>query len=255
MSPFFLLSKTIWLLLAPSHLVLELMVAAGVLLFLGRVDLGRAAAVAGALLYLLFGVLPVGSWLARPLENAYPRPPWPAHVDGVLVLGGGFNTAALLSRGAPGANPEETRLISGFEVARRHPEAKLVFSGGWGDYSDSKAARYAFDQMGLDPARLVVEDRSHDTLENLVYSKQIVRPRPGQVWLLATSAIHMPRAVQAARIAGWQVIPWATDYATSSHGGGTSLFGSPGLNLFLTDQAVHEWLGLLGYKLRRAPKG
>ena len=253
MSPFFILSKAIWLVLAPSHLIFWVLLGAAVLLLFGRRRPGTVAAAAGAALYLLFGVLPAGAWLARPLENAYPRLPWPAHVDGVVVLGGGFNTAALLSRGAPGANPVETRLISGFEVARRYPSAKLVFSGGWGPNSDAKAARYAFDQMGLDPSRLVLEDRSRDTLENLVFSKRIAQPRPGETWLLATSAIHMPRAVQAARLAGWKVVPWATDYATAAHGGGPSLFGSPGLNLFLADQAAHEWLGLVGYKLRKAP--
>ena len=255
MSPFFVVSKTIWLLLAPSHLVFEFLVAAAVLLMLGRTRLGRMAALAGVLLYLLFGVLPAGAWLARPLENAYPRPPWPAHVDGVLVLGGGFNTAALLSRDAPGANPAETRLISGYEVARRYPNAKVVFSGGWGEFSDAKAARYAFAQMGLEPSRLVLEDRSRDTLENLVYSRRLIGPRPGEVWLMATSAIHMPRAMQASRLAGWKVTPWATDYATAAQGGGLSVFGNPGLNLFLADQAAHEWLGLLGYRLRRPARG
>ena len=248
---FFVVSKAVWLLLAPSHLIFECLGAAVVLWAFGRRREGQIAALAASGLYLVLGVLPMGSWMAAPLENRFPRGPWPAHIDGVLTLGGGLNTAVLRSRGAPGATPVEGRLVSTMEVARRYAAAKVVFSGGWGTDSDSIAARYIFGQMGLDPHRLVIEDRSRDTLENLIYSSQLVRPHPGEVWLLATSAVHMPRAMLAAQRVGWNVLPWPTDYMTSRGGGQGAWSVSPGLKLMMADEAAHEWLGLLAYRMRR----
>ena len=237
--------------LAPSHLVLWLIILTAGLLAARRERAGRRLAVLTAVVLVLFGVLPVGKWLARPLENQYPRAPLPAHIDGVLTLGGGLDTPLLLSRQAPAAARAEARLVSTFELARLHPEARIVFSGGSGQFPDAVAARYAFDQMGLDPGRLVLEGRSRDTFENFVFSQRLAQPRPGETWVLATSAIQMPRAMAVARRLGWPMLPWATDYLTARQGAWWDL--TDGLNipghLELADAATHEWIGLIAYQL------
>ena len=54
-------------------------------------------------------------------------------------------------------------------------------------------------------ARITTEDRSRNTDENVRFSKRLVDPKPGETWLLVTSAYHMPRAVGAVprqRLAG-----------------------------------------------------
>ena len=98
---FFVVSKMAWLLLAPSHLIFECLAAAVLLWAFGLRRAGQIAGLAASALYLALGVLPLGSWLAAPLENRFARGPWPTHVDGILTLGGGLNTAVLMSRGAP----------------------------------------------------------------------------------------------------------------------------------------------------------
>jgi uncharacterized SAM-binding protein YcdF (DUF218 family) len=242
---FFPVSKVFEFLIAPSHVLLWLVLAAPGALLLGRARLARALGVAAAALFVLIGAAPLGSVLARPLEDRYPRRPLPAHIDGVVTLGAGLNTLVLAERGAPGTAPGVDRLVSTYELARRHAEARIVFSGGWGRYSDSIAARDDFLRMGLDPARLVLEGRSRNTYENLEFTRAIVRPRPGEAWVLATSAIQLPRAMNVARKLGWEMIPWPTDYRTArtwSEG-----WFEIGDNLRLTDEAVHEWLGLVAY--------
>jgi uncharacterized SAM-binding protein YcdF (DUF218 family) len=257
---FFVLDKLVSLLLAPGRLLLWLSLATAIALVLGRVRTGRVLALAAAVIFALCGVLPLGDWLARPLENQYPRPATPpARVDGILTLGGGLGTGILTARGAPADAESETRLVSTFELARRYPKARVVFSGGWGADPDATAAAYIFAQMGLDPARLTLESRSRDTYENLLFSQRLARPKPGEVWVLATSALQMPRAMAVARRLGWALIPWPTDYTTAPHPGLKPLADYLGVagNLGRSEQALHEWVGLLAYRLggfaRRAP--
>ena len=97
-------------------------------------------------------------------------------------------------------------------------------------------------------SRLVLEDKSRNTEENAVFTKRLVDPKPGERWLLVTSAWHMPRSVGAFRRAGWEVLPWPVDYRSGASYGETLENSLPD-KLGNLDGAVHEWLGMLGYRL------
>ena len=107
---FFAASKLLWYAVEPSHLLVWIALAAA--LFRNRV---LAATVALSLVLLL--TVPVGNWALRPLENLYPRPDWPAHIDGILVLGEGLSGEVLASRGAPGVGQDGGTLLAA--VARK----------------------------------------------------------------------------------------------------------------------------------------
>ncbi len=247
---FFVLSKLFWILAQPSHWLGFLVLATVIALVLRWNRAARFCAVAAAL------VLVAAAFLAVPLvrnwEDRYPRPPLPPHVDGILVLGSGFDTALFRARGAPASNEGIWRLEAGFAVARRYPGARLVFSGGSGalggaPFSEAETARIILNEMGQDPKQLILEDRSRNTYENILFSKAIVKPKPGEVWLLATAAMHMPRAMAIARKLDWPMTPWPSDYLTAPSGGGDLL--SVTGNLSYIDYVVHEWIGMLAYKL------
>ena len=113
--------------------------------------------------------------------------------------------------------------------------------------SEAETARYVFTELGEDPKQLTLESRSRNTYENILFSKALVKPRPGEVWLLATSAMHMPRAMAVARKLNWPMLPWPSDYITAPSGGG-GLVNVDG-NLGLIDYVVHEWTGLFAYRI------
>jgi uncharacterized SAM-binding protein YcdF (DUF218 family) len=250
---FFALSKVFWLLAAPSHWLSLFVLASLLCLLLRRVRAAGIFAGLAALVLILAGTPLLNGPMIRALEDRYPHPAWPAHVDGVLVLGSGENADILHRRGAPSANEGAYRLIAAMAVAHRYPQAKVVFTGGSAvligvQNAESETAQYVLTEMGLDPSRLLLEPRSRNTYENILFSKQLAKPAPGQIWLLDTSAIHMPRAIAVARRLGWDMVPWPSDYITAPGGTGTDLFDIGG-NLGLTDYAVHEWIGMLAYRL------
>jgi uncharacterized SAM-binding protein YcdF (DUF218 family) len=248
---FFIASKLFWLVFAPSHFLALLTIATAILLNTRFDYVGRKLAVAAAVLFVVLGILPTGAWLAQPLEDRFTRPAWPSHVDGILVLGGGLDTQILEARRAPATERSEARLVSAYELARRYPNARVVFSGGSGRIGgvggvEAQAAKYIFGQMGLDPRRLTLEGRSRNTWENILFSKKLVKPRPGDVWVLATSALQMPRAKYVAERLHWKMIAWPTDYETARKQAHD--FTDIPANLRLADAAFHEWIGLLAYR-------
>jgi uncharacterized SAM-binding protein YcdF (DUF218 family) len=248
---FFPSSKLFWLLVAPTHVLAWLVLSVALCVLVGRSRAAGRFGVAAAGLFLLIGILPLQTLLIQPLEDRYPRSAWPSHVDGVLVLGGGLDAAVLQVRHVPAQEGSEARLVSAYEVARRYPSARVVFSGGSARlnrsvYTEADAARAIFLQMGLDPARLILESRSRNTYENILFTHDLVQPKLGEIWLLATSAIQMPRAMMVAHRVGWSLIPWPTDYITAP---GTRRAYSISDNLALADAAFHEWIGLLAYRL------
>jgi len=247
---FFVLSKIFWTLAEPSHWLGFLVLAAAICLVMRWNRAGKTLVLAAALFLVLASVLAVP--LARDLEDRYPRPPWPAHVDGILVLGAGFDTALFRARGVPQSNEGIWRLEAGFAAARHYPKARLVFTGGSGalggaPFSEAETARLLLKDMGQDPRQLTLETRSRNTYENLLFSKALVNPKPGEVWLLATAAMHMPRAMAIARKVDWPMTPWPSDYLTGPSGGGDLL--SVTGNLSYIDYVFHEWVGLLAYRL------
>jgi uncharacterized SAM-binding protein YcdF (DUF218 family) len=203
---------------------------------------GRRITLAAAAVLAILLVFPVAYWAMAPLEDRFPRPRLPDHVDGILVLSGGENPALFAIRGTEAVIASEGRLVEAVELSRRFPQARIVFSG-----FEAKVARAAFQQMGLDVNRIIFEEHARNTWENLLFSKNLMAPRAGETWLLVTHAASIPRAVGVARKVGWDVLAWPVDYQTGVPG---SPFGLRfAANVTGLETAMHEWIGLFVYRL------
>ncbi len=252
----FVLSKVLWPLLAPANfLVVFGVTGVGLQLLGGRRGrrYGLMLNVAVMALLVALTVLPVWDWALRPLEGRFPRPVWPEKVDGVIVLGGSVDTSASAAWKHPVANHAADRLIEFAWLARRYPEARLVFTGGSGSLSnpeqvEAPVARAVLERMGAPVERIVFEDRSRNTQENAAFTQELMKPKPGETWVLITSAYHMPRSVGIFRKIGWAVLPDPVGYYTGL--ADDTRFG-PNLakDLYILDDAIHEWVGLVSYRL------
>lgn len=98
--------------------------------------------------------------------------------------------------------------------------------------------------LGLEPGRLLLDRKSRNTFENVLYAKELADPKSGERWLLVTSAWHMPRAMGLFRKAGFPVEPWPVDYWTAGPQDALLLSGSPSEGLRRLDVVIKEWVGL-----------
>jgi uncharacterized SAM-binding protein YcdF (DUF218 family) len=247
----FVVGKLFWAIAAPGNLLLLLIGLGAVRLQTSRRRRGFRLVVAPLVLLLAIAALPVGQWLVMPLEARFPQPVLPARVDGNIVLGGAVEPVISRAHGQVALNDAAERLVESLTLARRYPEAKLLVTGGEAAIlprgeSEADTMRAFFIEQGVDPARLLVEDRSRDTYENAVFSRDLVAPTREDVWILVTSAMHMPRAVGCFRRLDWEVLPYPVDYRAEA-APRPSFFLSE--HLQLVDVAAKEWVGLVAYRL------
>lgn len=251
---FFTLSKVLWILTDPGNLLLILLVLGAVLLWSPWRRMGRRLVSLTALVMLALAVFPVGAYVLQSLENRFPPPKeLPEQVGGIVVLGGMIDQIVSKKRGQPSINGAAERLTEFAVLARRYPDAKLIFTGGSGkltaqDVKEADAVKPFLEALGMDVSRVIFEDESRNTHENAVYSKQLGQPGEGEPWILITSAFHMPRSVGCFREAGWTVIPYPVDYNTTGTEGIDMSFNLMS-GLSGASGAVKEWLGLMFYYL------
>jgi uncharacterized SAM-binding protein YcdF (DUF218 family) len=97
--------------------------------------------------------------------------------------------------------------------------------------------------------RMTFEEKSRNTWENGLFTRDLVKPKPGETWLLVTSAWHMPRSAGIFKHLGFDVIPYPVAYRTFGDARDFWLPASTIDKVLMLDNAVREWAGLLAYRL------
>jgi uncharacterized SAM-binding protein YcdF (DUF218 family) len=253
---FFIASKLIGALLRPDTWIIIALVTVVLSLITQRRRL--ALWVSGLTLVALatLAILPIGNLLLQPIERSYPANPPLSQVDGIIVLRGGEDARASAYWGQLQFNEGGDRFAAGIALARRFPNARLLFTGGSGALrdiagaavSEASIAEQFFLEQGIDPERLLLEGRSRNTAENASLSLVLANPSPDETWVLVTSAFHMPRAMRSFKAAGWSgLVAWPVDYRTSRFTDdiGWDLTG----NLQVLNTAIREQVGQLAYRL------
>lgn len=117
--------------------------------------------------------------------------------DYIVVLGAGLlgeRVTPLLA----------ARIEKGMELLRHNPDAALIMSGGQGtgeDIPESVAmAKYAIEK-GVDERRIILEQKSASTKENLLFSKELME-KPDPKIIVVTTAYHVFRALILAKKLG-----------------------------------------------------
>jgi uncharacterized SAM-binding protein YcdF (DUF218 family) len=250
----YFLSKILWFPARPGHFALLIGAIGLVMIWRGR-RLGRWLVLACLTFFFLLIATPISQFILLPLEDRFPRPAEaPGHVDGIVILGGAVDQNITYERGIPTLNGAAERMTETLALARRFPDARIVFTGGQGSLvhgglTEADVARQLFEGLGLSGPRVIYEDAARNTYQNAVLTHALVQPKPDEVWLLVTSASHMPRAMGVFRKAGWQgIIAWPVNYRTGHSL--AVLYDAPlpeRLGQFET--GFREWLGLAAYRL------
>jgi uncharacterized SAM-binding protein YcdF (DUF218 family) len=252
---FYHVAKIVWFFLEPSNLLAFVTLVGVFLLFTRYHRAGRRLAVLGIALIAITGLTPLANWLILPLETRFPIPDLAGRkVDGIIVLGGAVQERQTVANGIMTMNDASERVVAMADLARRFPEATVIFAGGAGIYSrapkpEAEVLRDNLGTLGLAPGRVIFETESVDTYENAVLAKRMRAPKPGETWLLVTSAWHMPRSVGIFRRVDWPVIAYPVDHRTAGWQDATRGFSSVSDGLRRADVAMREWLGLIVYRM------
>ena len=123
---------------------------------------------------------------------------------------------------------------------------------GTEDLPQADVAEAIFIGLGLARDRLQLERESRNTLENARASKAIASPKPGERWILVTSAYHMPRSIGIFRNVGFQVEPYPVGGETQNLADLLTLNSTFMGRLTQTNIGAREWMGLLAYRLSGA---
>jgi uncharacterized SAM-binding protein YcdF (DUF218 family) len=212
---FFVLSKTLGVMLLPVNFLIGLG-ALGVILLATRLRrLGRKLMIASLVLLVTSDFRRSAACCS---ESRFP--PWDAArgaPDGIIILGGSIDPDISLAHGTSVIRNAADRIVAAAALARKYPNARIVFTGGSANLisNDAREGDFAgelLESLGIPKSRLIIERQSRNTLENAEFSKALVSPKPGERWLLVTSAYHMPRSVGLFRKAGFPVEPYPVDW-------------------------------------------
>ncbi|MFZ0262064.1 MAG: YdcF family protein [Pseudolabrys sp.] len=248
---FFPLSKTVAYLLLPSTILIALGLVGVVLLAARRKHAGVCLVSVSIVLLAIAGCWLTGNLLTHALESRFPR--WNATraPDGIVVLGGAVKSRLSQDFGEAVLGDEADRILAMAKLARAYPAARIIYSGGDASLLGNRLPEANFitpllEGLGIPRDRVMLESNSRNTAENAVFTKEILKPKPGELWLLVTSAQHMPRAIGCFRRVGFPVEAYPVGWRTGRHGdlGVPMLFGDA---LARFDSATHEWIGLLAY--------
>lgn len=211
---------------------------------------GAARACVGAGLFLLWvQALPVtGNALLRTLEGEPLDTARAGQAQAIVVLGGGRYRDAPEYGGDTVSEATLTRLRYAAKL-QRETQLPVLVSGGRPEgagLSEGEAMRRVLGDAFDVPVRWV-EGTSINTRENALHAAGMLRRDGITQILLVTHAWHMPRALAAFTQTGLAVLPaptlfhhhplLPTDLLPRGYG--------------KTRTALHEWLGLLWYRLRR----
>lgn len=124
-------------------------------------------------------------------------------VDYMVVLGAGLF----------GDRPSPVlynRLITALEYAKKYPDVIIVVSGGQGPdewISEAEAMKRFLIKNGITEGRIIVEDSSTSTMENLALTQAVLKqddPQRKPKLLIVTSEYHMFRSKLLARRSGFE---------------------------------------------------
>src|SRR5262249_43573948 len=159
-SMFFVFSKILGFLGAPSNLIIALGILGVLLVRTPFARAGRWLVIGSLLLLALIGFAPLGNALIIPLEQRFPVGDSARGAPaGIVVLGGAITPDVAMARDGVALNEAAERMTAAVELARRYPDARIIFSGGegnllyGGDEPDKAAQQFDRTRGGAPPVR------------------------------------------------------------------------------------------------------
>jgi uncharacterized SAM-binding protein YcdF (DUF218 family) len=247
---FVVLSKTLDLALDPVAWAIAL----GALAVALRRRAGAALGVGAVAVLWAFSTGLVSDALGRAVEAGVRDTSRPDVVyDAVLVLGGAGDPEGSARTGRLELNAGADRVIAGYELLHAGRARVAVFSAGplapTSEPTEAALAVRLLAGWGIEPSRLVAEERARNTRENAIECARIARERGWTRLLVVTSAAHMPRALGCFRAVGLEPDALPVDWRAGSGGLALARLVPRARSLEESAHAVRELAGRVVYRV------
>ncbi len=153
------------------------------------VNLYRICMVVGITVFVLVESQVISSMNTKPQDK----------LDYIIVLGAGV-------RGTTPSRPLRLRIQTAYDYMINNTDTILIASGGQGSdeqISEAACIRNTLVEMGLDETRILVEDESRDTIENIRNSYEFIPDKDSEVGIV-TNSFHIWRSVSIAKSEGYE---------------------------------------------------
>lgn len=124
----------------------------------------------------------------------------PQNTDYIIVLGARV-------KGTVPSLAFASRIKAAASYLKQNENTIAIASGGKGpgeEISEAESIKRELIKLGISESRILLEDRSTDTYENISFSKRLI-PENAQTGLIVTNTFHIYRAVSIARDQGLDV--------------------------------------------------
>jgi uncharacterized SAM-binding protein YcdF (DUF218 family) len=230
--------------------IIVLAIAAALAAIAGRRVLAGSLGTISLIVLLIAGCGLLPQWLAVRLQGnpATTVSSWgPRNV--IVLLGAGSARKPFGGVEATmQAMPRIVRAVSLWQDCQHHDRTCLLeISGGDAEQAGRPEAdiyREIVVALGVPAESLLLERQSLNTFRNAQFSVPVLQQARPDTIVLVTSAMHLPRATLYFAHFGIPVVPVRADYASTSF----SFIPTAG-NITLTDALLHEYIGVLRYRI------
>jgi len=221
-----------------------------------KLNVGRYFLIFAICILYFLSIKPVSNILVYSLECKYQVPSIEVleKVDIMVILGGGFKASNGFRKSPEASSATYSRVFNGVKYFRRSGAEVLVLSGA-GEQRDSETNADVMKDiaiaLGIPRNKIITDGESHNTMEHAIEVAKIF-PKSKNVQIgIVTSALHMPRAMQAfsKKFQNNAIVPIPVGYIYSPlRYNFENLI--PHIDAFSTSNyAIHEWVGMLWYWL------
>jgi uncharacterized SAM-binding protein YcdF (DUF218 family) len=198
----------------------------------------------------LLSISPVADAMLRGLESDFKIPENPR--GDVIILPGGGVYDKVPDLSGVGAPKEEmiARLVTAVRL-QKMLNIPIIVSGGAvfkGRKAEAPIVRRFLIDLGVPDKKVIIEDKSRDTIENARYTAEICRKVGYKKPILVTSAYHMRRSIVSFEKVGMKAVPFPANFKTWDRKYGWEDYLPHSVNTVRAALAIKEHAGLLFYK-------
>ena len=174
--------------------------------------------------------------------------------DGIILLGGSFTgSQKAIDENQVGLGETSERVIETLRLLNKYKKSSLLFVADGSlltpeGISEAEQTKIFFNIFGVDPNRLIIKEIANNTYQESVAIAQHLKFNGG-VWILVTSALHMPRAItlmQSRDIGSGKILPYSTDFKGIYP---KLSFNFSLNNLYKLNSLIHELVGIVAYRI------